>query len=85
MTQVAADTKANYVSDWISLRMGRHINQPEIAMESPCVKICVIDEARGICTGCGRSRREIAQWTSYTDSQRRQIMNELPRRLALQD
>lgn len=58
--------------------------QPEIeapAMETPCVKICVIDESNGLCCGCGRSRHEIGGWTSFTNAQRRRIMIELPERL----
>jgi predicted Fe-S protein YdhL (DUF1289 family) len=50
-------------------------------MESPCINICTIDEARGFCTGCGRTRAEIARWTSFTEAERRRIMMELPRRL----
>jgi predicted Fe-S protein YdhL (DUF1289 family) len=46
-------------------------------MESPCVKICVIDPANGLCQGCGRSRHEIARWSSYSDAERRAIMQEL--------
>lgn len=53
----------------------------DLRMESPCINICSIDEARGLCTGCGRTRAEIARWTSYTDAERRRIMMELPRRL----
>ena len=50
-------------------------------MESPCLKICVMDEQTGLCSGCGRSRAEIALWTSYTDAERRRIMDELHKRL----
>lgn len=50
------------------------------AMESPCVKICVIDPATKRCTGCLRTLEEIARWTSMTISERRRIMNELPHR-----
>ncbi|WP_334145827.1 DUF1289 domain-containing protein [Hyphomicrobium sp.] len=49
-------------------------------MESPCIKICVIDPADGLCEGCRRSRHEIARWTSYTDAERRRIMAELATR-----
>ncbi|WP_171562301.1 MULTISPECIES: DUF1289 domain-containing protein [unclassified Roseobacter] len=27
---------------------------------SPCVSVCIIDEGRGLCTGCGRTVDEIA-------------------------
>ncbi|WP_072390908.1 DUF1289 domain-containing protein [Hyphomicrobium sp. CS1GBMeth3] len=46
-------------------------------MESPCIQICVIEAADGLCRGCRRSRHEIARWTSYTDAERRRIMQEL--------
>ena len=29
---------------------------------SPCIKVCVIDPASGLCTGCWRSLDEIAAW-----------------------
>ena len=50
-------------------------------MESPCIKICVIDEQSGLCTGCGRTRGEIAVWSSITSADRRRIMTDLPARL----
>jgi predicted Fe-S protein YdhL (DUF1289 family) len=49
-------------------------------MDSPCVKICAIDPATGLCSGCFRSRGEIAAWTAMTDAERRHIMAELPAR-----
>jgi len=51
-------------------------------MESPCVKICTYDAALGLCLGCGRSLNEIAGWASFSDVERRRIMDELPERLA---
>ena len=50
-------------------------------MESPCVKICVYDPERRLCSGCGRTLAEIADWASLSDEARRQIMVELPLRL----
>ncbi|MEQ1653086.1 MAG: DUF1289 domain-containing protein [Hyphomicrobium sp.] len=52
----------------------------EPAMESPCVQICVIDAATGLCKGCLRTRGEIAVWSSITNAERRKIMGELPAR-----
>lgn len=49
-------------------------------MESPCIKVCVIDPASGLCEGCHRSRHEIARWSSYTDGERRHIMEQLKAR-----
>ncbi len=49
-------------------------------MESPCIKVCVINQRTRLCEGCGRSIDEIASWSGYTDEQRRRIMDELPLR-----
>lgn len=47
---------------------------------SPCVKICVIHPDSGLCTGCLRTRDEIAMWSRISDSERDQIMTDLPGR-----
>lgn len=51
-------------------------------MESPCILVCSIDTVTGYCFGCGRTQKEIGDWTLYTDQERRTIMGELPARLA---
>ncbi len=53
-----------------------------MVIESPCVKICEIDEARRLCRGCGRTLLEIGNWVRYTPEERKRIMAELPVRLA---
>ena len=50
-------------------------------METPCEKICIVDQPSGLCRGCGRSLAEIERWTAYSDGERARIMAELPRRL----
>ena len=42
---------------------------------SPCVSLCNLED--GYCTGCGRSRRQIAHWRRYSDEQRESIMKDL--------
>ncbi len=49
-------------------------------MESPCIKLCVINARDGLCEGCRRSRHEIACWSSYSDAERREIMRTLKHR-----
>lgn len=49
-------------------------------MLSPCVDICSLSEETGHCEGCGRSLREIAYWSGYSDAERQRIMDELPAR-----
>ncbi len=54
-------------------------------ISSPCVRICVIDPASGLCEGCGRTLREIAQWAALGEAERLRIMVELPGRRTKQD
>ena len=49
-------------------------------MESPCVSVCQINRATGVCEGCHRTLQEIATWQQFTDLQRRRIMDDLPNR-----
>lgn len=46
-------------------------------MESPCVKVCVINPENGYCEGCARTIKEIAQWSHYTAQDRSRVMVEL--------
>lgn len=49
---------------------------------SPCIKVCVMDESRGLCRGCGRTLDEIATWTQLTDVERHRIIAAARSRLA---
>jgi predicted Fe-S protein YdhL (DUF1289 family) len=51
-------------------------------IESPCILVCSIDMKTGYCFGCGRTREEIGAWTTMTPEGRREVMGELPARLA---
>jgi uncharacterized protein len=51
-------------------------------IETPCIKVCVVDPISGLCRGCGRSLGEIASWTSLSVEDRRRVMAELPNRMA---
>ncbi|MCP8940654.1 DUF1289 domain-containing protein [Alsobacter sp. SYSU M60028] len=50
--------------------------------ESPCIQVCVMDRAAGLCIGCGRTIDEISRWAAMSPAERRAIMDRLPRRLA---
>jgi len=52
-----------------------------MTIESPCIKICVMDPASGLCRGCGRTLSEISAWASRLDAERQAIMAALPERL----
>lgn len=51
-------------------------------IETPCIKICVVDPETGFCIGCGRTRGEIGAWLVYSGEERRTIMDGLPERVA---
>ena len=55
-------------------------SRPEI--ETPCVKICVVDPETGFCIGCGRTRMEIGGWLGMSADERRAVMSTLPDRVA---
>jgi predicted Fe-S protein YdhL (DUF1289 family) len=53
-----------------------------VARHSPCLGICQLDDATGLCVGCGRSGGEIGEWISMSDSDRDQVWAKLPERRA---
>ncbi|WP_125255731.1 DUF1289 domain-containing protein [Brevundimonas fluminis] len=53
---------------------------PPKAIATPCVQVCAVDGASGLCLGCKRTLPEIARWSRYSDAERAAIMAELPRR-----
>ena len=40
---------------------------------SPCVNVCRMDAASGLCTGCWRTIDEIAAWSKLDDDGKRQV------------
>ena len=49
-------------------------------VDSPCVKICVIHPASGLCIGCFRTTDEIAGWSTMKPDARKSLVAELPKR-----
>ena len=54
---------------------------PDLAPESPCVNICVLD-ARGYCIGCYRTMTEIVAWGRLSARDQRAMLALLGRRAA---
>ena len=52
------------------------------AIETPCLKVCVLEPASKQCRGCGRTIDEIARWGAMSGSERRRVMALLPDRIA---
>ena len=51
-------------------------------IETPCIKVCVLDRGSRNCLGCGRSLAEIEGWAKFSPEERRRIIAELPARMA---
>ena len=47
---------------------------------SPCIKVCQLDHASGLCVGCKRTMTEIAQWAYYDAEQKLKILRDLSNR-----
>ena len=43
-------------------------------VQSPCINICKMDAANGLCTGCWRTLDEIATWSRLDDAVRTAIL-----------
>jgi predicted Fe-S protein YdhL (DUF1289 family) len=54
-------------------------------IETPCEKICILDQPSELCRGCGRNLTEIERWSAYSDAERSRVLAELPGRLAALD
>lgn len=49
-------------------------------IESPCINICEMDRKSGLCRGCARTLKEIAGWSQMSETERQQVMADLPAR-----
>lgn len=44
-----------------------------MAVPSPCINVCTLDEASGLCRGCARTLDEIARWSSLSERDKLQV------------
>ena len=49
---------------------------------SPCVSVCQMNAASGLCSGCMRTLEEIAMWGQLDDPEKRVIWREIGLRAA---
>lgn len=55
-------------------------------IESPCIKICTLDESGQVCLGCFRTIDEIGHWSQMADPARARVLElALQRRRSLGD
>ena len=60
-------------------------SEPPPSVATPCVMVCTVDGASGLCLGCFRTLPEIATWSRMGDEERAEIMGELNGRRGLID
>jgi predicted Fe-S protein YdhL (DUF1289 family) len=53
-----------------------------MSQETPCTAVCIIDPRTSLCLGCGRTLGEIARWHGMDGAERREVMAQLPQRMA---
>ena len=46
-------------------------------MKSPCINVCAMDPARGVCLGCFRTLEEIAAWGAMSDLEQARVLDKL--------
>jgi predicted Fe-S protein YdhL (DUF1289 family) len=51
-------------------------------VESPCNKVCVMDDDNRYCLGCARTLDEIARWGEMSEAERGEVMTKLSARQA---
>ena len=49
-------------------------------VQSPCINICKMNAANGLCTGCWRTLDEIAAWSRLDDTARSAILTAVQQR-----
>jgi hypothetical protein len=52
--------------------------------DSPCVHICLMDYAQGLCIGCHRTLDEITYWATYSSARKHEVLAAVAARRAAQ-
>lgn len=53
-----------------------------MSVPSPCIDVCRMDTASGLCEGCLRTLDEIAGWAAATDDAKRLVLAAIAQRRA---
>lgn len=75
-----ACTRAQLKLSLGKLRNSRAQAEQARPVGSPCINVCKMDAARGLCLGCMRTIDEIAAWSAMSDSARLAVWQALPER-----
>jgi predicted Fe-S protein YdhL (DUF1289 family) len=56
------------------------LRQPGVAVPSPCINVCQLDERALMCTGCRRTLAEIGAWSRLSDAEKLAVWAQLEHR-----
>ena len=59
----------------------REVQAMATQLPSPCVSVCRMGEASGLCEGCWRTLDEIRAWSRLDDAGKRAVWARIERRL----
>ena len=62
-------------------RTVREADESRAGVPSPCVSVCRMDPASGLCEGCLRTIEEIAAWSALDDGGRRAVWRRIEQRV----
>ena len=51
-------------------------------IESPCIKVCVIEPDNGFCRGCWRTLDEISHWAAGSPAEKLAVLESVAQRKA---
>ena len=54
--------------------------QPPAHVPSPCVNVCQMEPASGLCRGCRRTLQEIADWLEMTPEEKLAVLKRVAQR-----
>lgn len=49
-------------------------------IKTPCINVCKLDDSKSFCMGCLRTTNEITKWSRWSDKDRDDVIEDLPRR-----
>ena len=61
------------------------MTQPPVHVPSPCVNVCQMDPDSGLCCGCRRTLREIADWLEMTAQEKLAVLDRVAERIHVPD
>jgi predicted Fe-S protein YdhL (DUF1289 family) len=67
------------------LERAHAVREATSPVPSPCVSVCRMDAASGLCEGCLRTLDEIGAWSRLGDEAKREVWSQLERRALVID